>query len=88
LQSGLQGVGPTSQVGYDYGACGVAFKKEQVTQVKKSMIMELVERHSRRNRTIKSGRLSIKRGGEQDQEGTGQSRQDLRTENSRVGSGI
>lgn len=71
----------TSQVGYCHGACGVAFKKQWVKQVRKGMIMEPAERPSRRNRShklrrvtqVKKGQSSqrretIKRGGEQDQE--------------------
>jgi hypothetical protein len=61
------------------------------------MVMELAEQPSRRNRLIKSGRVSIKRGEEFRQEGVGQPRQERKsfpteeacirgTENSRTAS--
>jgi hypothetical protein len=45
------------------------------------MIMEPVEQPSRRNRSFKSGRVSIKQGGELDQEGTGPPKQESGSEN-------
>jgi hypothetical protein len=54
-------------------------------QVEYNMVMEPTEQPFKRNRSIKSGRVPIKQGGELNQGGTGPPRQDLRAENSRTG---